>query len=258
MESLGKTQNGPIPPQALPQPSSYYRQARWYAFAPYDYLVTAATSPSNAPEVSKEAKTSTYWLDYLKRAAITNLSKQQQSSCSVIVNYGEQTPLHVAFISDFIFPKTGAAYSFPSQEELEDQRQRLVAIPVVVKTTYNHLVLFFIDLENNRIEFYDPEGLTIKDRDQQTLLSYPQWNLEGFYCWLFSFYGNGKTTLWENSRKQQSGFTHCGDYVLDYCDRRIKGETAEEITTNGKSYFEMLQQRTDKITSLFEAFKATK
>ncbi len=108
-------------------------------------------------------------------------------------------------LSDFVFPK--------------NIEQKRICIPFVLKGRIrNHVVAIYIDLTANKVEYYDPKGLTINDRNDPRLNQLLKRVWEKF----------GDYTLVENTQKHQYDCHNCGVYVLSYFYRR-QIETPKEI-----------------------------
>ncbi len=100
-----------------------------------------------------------------------------------------------------------------------------VCIPItLIGRIISHSVAIFIDRPNSKIEYYDPLGLTINDQNDPFLRSVLQEIGEKYTGY----------ELIENTRKHQYDRHNCGIYVLDYFDRRLKGESAEDVFANRK------------------------
>lgn len=135
----------------------------------------------------------------------------------------------------FMLPAMGQSFHFESKEELQNRGIHFLAVPVVVSgTARDHIVTFFIDLNKNEIEFYDPKGLTILDRKGERLLSNPEMDLLALYKRLQSTYGTTKVI--ENTAKHQYDSHNCGVYVCDYYVRRLHRQTPAHIAETGEDY----------------------
>lgn len=127
---------------------------------------------------------------------------------------------------------TGSSITFPSKEELQSKGITFIPFCVVVKGIRNHIVGGGIDLSNNRLEFFDPKGVTIAGHKGSQLYHSSQ-ALSLFIQELLEAYGNKDTQIIQNTHRHQRDIHNCGIYVSNYIKRRFQnGETAEHIFTN--------------------------
>jgi hypothetical protein len=121
--------------------------------------------------------------------------------------------------------------------ELEShQTASLVLLPVVLKNGLrDHVVAVVYDRKANRVELYDPKGLTSADRSELARCSVDM-RLSDVLQQVAQTYGNKETKLWENSNKHQYDSHNCGIYVLNYFERRLNNETPEQIACKGANF----------------------
>lgn len=112
-----------------------------------------------------------------------------------------------------------------------------VLVPVVIKQgARDHVVAVLYDRKKNRVEFYDPKGLTSADYTENVRCSENNIKLSDVLNEVKRAYGDENTTLWENTTKHQYDSHNCGVYVLRYFERRLNNESPETIAENSDSF----------------------
>ncbi len=108
---------------------------------------------------------------------------------------------------------------------------RFLGIPLVVSNRLrDHVVIFFIDLVRNKIDYYDPKGLTINDRAGEPLLADSKIDLPEAFKQISAAYADGSTVLRENTYKHQADAHNCGVYVAEFTRRKLLRGDNEEAT----------------------------
>jgi hypothetical protein len=136
----------------------------------------------------------------------------------------------------YLKPKTDLQLfmSYDGRLPRQPSKGKLLAIPVVVKGLFvNHVMCVVVDFQNKRIEFYDPQGLTVEDRAKDRL-SRSTISLKQFMDKVCSTYGFD--TVVENTQKHQGDCHSCGIHVLDYIERRSSGKSCEELFDKGRTF----------------------
>lgn len=150
-----------------------------------------------------------------------------------VVDYGEylnKTYRHVEVIGSNAVKRA----SLDLSQKKEDKT--LYAFPVVLaggRFFADHVVTFVYDSKANAIEYYDPKGLTIKDRLWGETIHAGSENLTGIFQKIMTRYGDENTRLLQNTHKHQTDVHSCGMHVLDYIARRAANESALSIQKNG-------------------------
>lgn len=175
--------------------------------------------------------------DSILPAAYKQLQQKSTLGISTVIKYTEylhhQHSDRCLFFTDFLFPKDTVP-ALPERGEKD-----LVFIPVVLhKWPREHIVAVVYDAKKNRVEFYDPKGLTSEDHSEY-LSRGKNLRLSDFLKMVAQRYGNKETTLWENTEKHQKDYHNCGVYILDYFERRLQAQTPEHIAANGRSFSEV-------------------
>lgn len=111
----------------------------------------------------------------------------------------------------------------------------LVLFPVVLKGLVDHIVAVVYDKDKNRVELYDPKGLTSNDYSNN-IRSKDKINLAGVVRKVAETYGDENTTIWENTTKHQYDSHNCGVYVSKYFQNRVEGKTVEQAAGQDYSY----------------------
>lgn len=156
-----------------------------------------------------------------------------------------------------------------------DINKRYLLLPIVVKGRFrNHVIAVFFDRVLNRIEFYDPKGLTSQDRasehvvcrkkqepilrdveDIDEFTEFDSLETEGSPVYeeeaglsitlsevlmqIVEKYGDSETSIWENTYKNQRDSHNCGMFTIDFFERRLAGEWPEVIVKNGRHFSEV-------------------
>ena len=102
----------------------------------------------------------------------------------------------------------------------------------------NHVVLLTVDLRNKRLEYFDPQGLTIGDRPGAIAMNGSKLTdivneaaRDHFGTSITRGELRGKDVLVENIRRHQEDSYNCGIHVLDHATRRARNpqETFENL-----------------------------
>lgn len=129
-------------------------------------------------------------------------------------------------------------------------------IPIVLDGLERHIVAVFISFEEGKpkIEFYDPKGLTIADRESDRLAFLNHLTLPQAIASIVSTYcNNGQpVTVVENTRKDQNDTHNCGIHVLNYFEQRLKGFEPHEISSDFHTFDRSSEVRTRIIDNLIE------
>ncbi len=201
-------------------------------------------------------------------AAVCTLKRNFVISNAALIEYGAYlSEKHAGFhmLDLFLHPNNGRFSSFSDvltkKEELP-KGTSILGIPIVLEGilgdfTQDHVVAVLFDMENNRIEYYDPKGLTCRYQKGRSLIAsppillldlFPIIDLPSVLHILKGFYGNGSTTVLELKRRDQADLYNCGVYVARYYRERLSGtppETMEnpDIQIQRKTMIENIVER---------------
>jgi len=152
---------------------------------------------------------------------------------------------NLAVVTNFMFNANSS-----NLPEVDDTKN-LIFVPTVLKSGIrDHIVAVVFDREANRIELYDSKGLVALDRDEY-VSNQDQLMLIDVLQKVVDQYGDAdaaeETTIWENTEKHQKDSHNCGVYVLNYIERRLGGESAEQIAAAGLSFTEVNNSCRDEL-----------
>lgn len=177
--------------------------------------------------------------DSNKHIVLSHLKKHENLGSSVFTAFkesleAEKNSFHMdtSFVIGSNYPK-------------EKAEQTKIAIPVILKTSINHIVTFFYDKESQTLEYYDSKGLTIMDR-KNTHLIFPLKDkeiltLNDLFIHLKEKYQ--PTSFKENIVREQKDIYNCGVFVLSYYLNKIQGHKESPKD----SYLEQINKKRESI-----------
>ncbi len=148
---------------------------------------------------------------------IRKINSHKEPGPALLINRFANHP-RAAFVDTYLNGPSSLALSFSLRKP--------VIIPVILK---NHSVGFYVDTDNHTIEFFDPKGLTIRDRN---LLGIANEILDECKKQAPS----SEWTFKENLQRMQNDSHNSGIYLDDYYQRRLGGEFLEVIQRAPLSY----------------------
>ena len=117
--------------------------------------------------------------------------------------------------------------------------QDKVVFPIAVEGTCGrrpHVLAVVVDPSRHSIEFYDPKGLTLRDRDQDTVIG-NKGRLMDLMRNIWGKYAvDHEWDLQENTTRHQDDGYNSGVYVCDYITRRCNEESCKDIWADGLTF----------------------
>jgi hypothetical protein len=154
----------------------------------------------------------------------------------VCEKFQQQNPEQVQLVSNFMFNALQPV--LPSSEQKD-----WVLVPVVLKGVVDHIVAVLYNRRSNCVEVFDSKGLVSNDYPNDVRCNQEGVKLADVVRKVAHTYGDVNTTVIENTAKHQWDGHNCGIYVLDYYERRLKGDSHETIVANPLSYAQANQTR---------------
>lgn len=213
--------------------------------APLRALHSASTFAGNALFGSEKRPFPEFDTERPNRiAAIAALRKGQLLSSSIIGEVAfelEQAYPHLTFAAEG--SEKMCSVPIPQREA----GKSLYVVPVILDTSIDHIVTFAFDMDQNRLEYFDPQGLTILDREGITLANQGRPKLIDIYFEMMRQLGNSETRVIENRAQIQKDIHNCGAHALDYVYKRAQGMSAENAQRLGTQSIASFRQRIDDI-----------